>query len=112
MVRSRKGLGGFAIFALKYGFWERFLDFFMQLQITSFYLSVHFGKKFWYSMISSINFSSKLARLSLSMSMAKSIIFSKPKTMPFDIDIDITSPTKLALSSEVNYFLEAKIIAV
>ena len=31
--------------------------------------------------------------------------------MPFDI-IDITSPTKLALSSEVNYFLEAKIIAV
>ena len=46
------------------------------------------------------------------MSMAKSIIFSKPKTMPFDIDIDITSLTKLALSSEVNYFLEAKIIAV
>ena len=41
----------------------------------SFYLSVHFGKIFgiWYSMILFITFPNKLARLSLSMSMAKSI---------------------------------------
>ena len=45
------------------------------------YLSVHFGKQFWYSMILSITSPTKLARLSLSMSMAKSIIFSKPKSL-------------------------------
>ena len=49
------------------------------------YLSVHFGKQFWYSMILSITSPTKLARLSLSMSMAKFIIFSKQKPMLFDI---------------------------
>ena len=38
----------------------------------------------WYSMISSTTFPTKLARLSLAMSMAESSIFSKPKTMLFD----------------------------
>ena len=52
---------------------ERFHNF---LQIPSFYLSVRFGKKICYSMILSITYPTMLARLSLSMAMAKYIIFS------------------------------------
>ena len=55
------------------------------LQIPSFYLLVHFGKNLVLHAIVSITCPTKLARLSLSMSMAKSIIFSKSKTMLFHL---------------------------
>ena len=54
-----------------------FCDF---LQITSFYLYVHFGKINWNSTVSSITSPTKLSNLSLSMFKEKSIIFLQPKS--------------------------------
>ena len=85
--------------------WERFCD---CLQIHSFYLSVHYGKKIKIKN----TFPTKLTRSSLSMFMTKPIICSKPKTVTFwynflkvwkiwnstILSISITSPRQFARS--------------
>ena len=76
--------------SFKHGFWESSCYFISIRGFVIFCKSLAFifpytlAKKIWYSMILAISFRTKLTRLSLSLSMARSIIFLYPKTLVFD----------------------------